>query len=177
MPSRSSISALMLLACLLSTSPASAQDPNRPQPSPDAVGEQLDRLNRTLSRIAELLERQIEGQRLELGLQRVELANRRVGALESALTQARSERTRVAEEQARLRSFLDSLADQIDRGDSSSLHALEAESRQVGARLETLEPRGQELDQRILELGNELTRRRRELEALEDRLDRALEGL
>ncbi|HLE85290.1 MAG TPA: hypothetical protein VJG13_13200, partial [Thermoanaerobaculia bacterium] len=58
-----------------------------------------------------------------------------------------------------------------------SLPMLEVMTRQVESHLERLDAQIAEADARILELENELTRRRQDIQALEDRLDRELDGL
>jgi chromosome segregation ATPase len=144
---------------------------------PAAVAAEIQRLNTTLARIVTLLERQIEGQRLDLELKRLEVASRRVDALEEDLARARSSRTGLANERFGMESRLETLPAEVDQANPDSLPMLEVMTRQVESHLERLDAQIAEADARILELENELTRRRQDIQALEDRLDRELDGL
>lgn len=177
MLSQRSIAAVALAAGFLAAAPAWTQEEIARPPASDSVAGQLDRLNRTLARIAELLERQVQGQRLELSLQSVELAGRRVETIESDLARARSERTGLEDNRHQVRSVLETLASQVERSDPESLATLEERSREMERTLELLEVRIKERNLRSLELENELERRRRDLEVLQDWLAREVEAL
>jgi chromosome segregation ATPase len=177
MLSRASIATVLFAATLVAAGPAPSQEVDLLTPAPESVAGQLDRLNRTLTRIAELLERHIEGQRQEVSLKRLELATRRVETLESELARARSDLTSLEDNGYFVRSELETLASQAERSDPESLPALEDQVQETERTLRLVEERVKQRVQRILELENELTRRRQDLEALQDRLDRELEGL
>lgn len=173
----------VLVTLLILCAPAVAVHARQAPPDPPAgsepagVAAELQRLNGTLDRIAELLESQLEGQRLDLRLKRLEVASRRVDALEEELSRVRSSRSSLADERFRMSSHLESLATEIEQADPESLPMYEAMTRQVERGLDRFDARIAELDARILELENELGRRRDDLQALEDRLDRELDGL
>lgn len=171
----------VLLTVLVLAAPAAAiraqQEPPDAPDQPAAVAVELQRLNGTLSRIAELLERQLEGQRLDLRLKRLEVASRRVDALESDLARLRSSRESLANEQFGMQSRMETMATEVEQADPDSLPMYETMARQLERFLERRGTRIAELDARILEIENELTGRRADLQALEDRLDRELDGL
>lgn len=176
-PRRSAV----LLTVLALTAPvfcARAQPPPPEAPAEAApVAAELQRLNGTLARIASLLEDQLEGQRLDLRLKRLEAASRRVDALEDDLTRARSGRTSLADERFQMSSRMETMATEVDQADPEALPMYEAMTRQAERLLAHLDTRIAELDSRILELENQLARRRADLQALEDHLDRELDGL
>ncbi|HSL83327.1 MAG TPA: hypothetical protein VLF66_11170 [Thermoanaerobaculia bacterium] len=169
---------LILLALTAPAFSARAQEPPSEVPAePAAVAAELRRLNGTLARIVELLEDQLEGQRLDLRLKRLEAAARRVDALDGELARAKSGRTSLADERFHMQSRMESMVTEVDRADPEALPAYEAMTQQAERFLAHLETRIAEHDARILDLENELARRRADLQALEDRLDRELEGL
>lgn len=174
-------STTVLVAVLVLSGPAAAiraqQEPPDAPDQPVGVAAELRRLNGTLDRIAELLERQLEGQRLDLRLKRLEVASRRVDALESDLARLRSSREGLANEQFGMQSRMETMATEVEQADPDSLPMYEAMTRQAERHLEHSGTRIAELDARILELENELTGRLADLQALEDRLDRELDGL
>jgi chromosome segregation ATPase len=169
---------LLLTSTLYAAAGVRAQEPSPEAPAePAGVATELQRLNATLTRIATLLERQLEGQRLDLRLKRLEVASRRVESLEDDLARARSSRTSLADERFGMQSRLEMMATEVEQSDSDSLPMYEAMTRQAERQMKLLDTRLAELDARILELENELTRRRDDLQALQDRLDRELDGL
>lgn len=167
----------VLALCAPVSSAWAQQSPPDAPAEPAAVAAELQRLNGTLARIAELLEHQLAGQRLDLRLKRLEAAARRVDALEGDLARARSGRTSLADERFQMQSRMETMATEVDQADPDSLPMYEAMTGQAERLLAHLDTRIAELDTRILDLENELTRRRADLQALEDRLDRELEGL
>lgn len=177
----SRIAAASLLALGIAAPPPAAAQPQPPEAEPVAqpstVAAELDRLNSTLERIAGLLERQLQGQRLDLMLQRVDVASRQVGSLEGDLAGLRSRRTSLVDERFGLQSRLEAMAAEVDASDPEALPVYEAMTRQAERGLEHLGVRIAETDARILELENELVRRRGDLQALQDRLDRELDGM
>ena len=177
-PARLALGMLFVFA-LAATVPAlraqEAAPPGAAEPSP--VATELQRLNTTLDRIATLLERQLESQALDLQLKRLEVASRRVDALEGDLSRVRSSRESLTEERMRVEAHLEHLAVEVEAADSEELPEFEVMLRNAQRMMERLETRTSELDARILALENELTGRRSDLQALEDRLDRELAGL
>lgn len=145
--------------------------------APAGLAAELQLLNSTLARIAALLERQLEGQRLDLRLKRLEVASRQVESLEDDLARARSSRTSLADQRFQMQSRLEMMSTEVDQSSSEALPMYEAMTREIERHLKLLDTRVAELDARILELENELTRRRDDLQALQDRLDRELDGL
>jgi chromosome segregation ATPase len=175
------LSAALLLALLAVPLEAIAQPrPPAQEPSgqePAAVAAELGRLNATLERIAGLLERQLQGQRLDLMLKRVDGASRQVDALEGELGRLRSGRSSLVDERFRMQSRLEAMVTEVEHSDPEALPAYEAMSREAERGLKHLDTRIAETDARILELENELARRSGDLQALQDRLDRELDGL
>jgi chromosome segregation ATPase len=152
-------------------------------PAPDApdVGEELARMNWTLTRIAEALERQAEGQRLDLSLRRLAVESERVAALERELQGAQATRTGLEDQQFQIRGRLAMFGSEIEDvpDDMPPEHLREVERMldETQRMLVRLQDQREAQDRRILELENELTRRRADLQALQDRLDRQLDGL
>ena len=171
------IVAALLAAGFLAVPPVAGRETEAAPPDRGSVADQLDRLNATLARIAELLERQAEGQRLELALKRVELANRRVESVEAELANTRSQRSSLQDNLSMVDAELESLASQAERSEPDDLPAVEEQVREAQRAMEILKGRMEDRDRSILELENELARRRRDLEVLQDRLDRELDGL
>jgi len=175
------LAAASLLAVLIASPPGAAAEPQPPaqEPAvePAAVAAELGQLNATLQRIAGLLERQLQGQRLDLMLKRVEVASRQVNSLEGELGRLQSNRTSLADEHFGMRSRLETLDTEVELSEPASLPAYEAMIRQIEQGLKHMETRISEMDARILEVENELVRRRGDLQALQDRLDRDLDGL
>jgi chromosome segregation ATPase len=170
--------ALLLTSTLCAAAGVRAQEPSPEAPAePAGVAAELQRLNASLARIASLLERQLEGQRLDLKLQRLEVASRRLDALEGDLARARSSRTSLADERFGMQSRLEMMSTEVERSDSDALPMYEAMTRGAERQMKLLDARIAELDARIAELENELRGRRADLQALEDRLDRELDGL
>lgn len=175
---RSTAVLLTVLALGASAAAVRAQvPPPEAQAEPAAVATELQHLNATLVRIAELLERRLEGQRLDLRLKRLEAASRRVDALEGDLGRARSSRSSLADQRFQMQSRLENLAAEVEQADPETLPNYERMLREAERIMERFETRIAELDARILEIENELGRRRADLQALEDRLDRELDGL
>lgn len=138
---------------------------------------ELGRLNATLQQIAGLLERQLQGQRLDLMLKRVDVANQQVDSLEGEIGRLQSKRTSLADEHFAVRSRLETMATEVELSEPESLPAYEAMVRQLEQGLKHVETRITEMDARILEVENELVRRQGDLQVLQDRLDRDLDGL
>lgn len=173
--------ALSLLVVLIASSPTVAAQPDPPDQEPTAepiaVAAQLGRLNTTLERIAGLLEQQLQGQRLDLMLKRVDVASRQVDSLEGELARLRSGRSSLTDERFRMQSRLEELAMEVEHSDPEALPAYEAMTREAERLLKHLDTRIGEMDARILEAENELARHWGDLQALQDRLDRELDGL
>lgn len=176
---------LLVLALAPLPAPAGAvPGPDQPaaeEAPPEAVASELARLNRTLSRIVELLERQTEGQRLDLALKRLEVESDRVSALEEELRRAESSKQSLEDEEFMLRTRFSSLAAEVEQAETETsveqLRFLEQQAAQAERMLDRIASQVEEKERRILELQNELTRRRSDLQALQDRLDRQLEGM
>ena len=173
---------------LLSQQPlAPAQEPERPalargalDPASPDLAEELARLNRTLTRIADALERQAEGQRLDLALSRVAVESERVTNLERELQSAQATRTSLENEQFSISSRLGGLAYEVEASpdaDATTLKQIERMTEEAQRMLNRIGERIDAQDRKILELQNELTRRRADLQALQDRLDRQLDGM
>ncbi len=147
---------------------------------PVEVESQLARLNRTLERIAGLLERQIEGQRLDLTLKRLELGNQRIQTLESELRQAEEKKRSLEDRQYEVQSRLKMFEDELERMEPEQIQdnrgSFTIMVGQAERELDVIEARLQETRRRILELENEVTRRRDDLRSLQDGLDRELGG-
>lgn len=173
------LAAALLLALLAFPMDVAAQPQRPPQEraaEPASVAAELGRLNATLERIAGLLERQLRGQRLDLMLKRVDGASRQVDALEAELGRLRSGRSNLVDERFRMQSRLEAMATEVEHSDPEALPAYEAMSREAERGLKHLDTRIAETDLRILEVENELARRRGDLQGLQDRLDRELDG-
>jgi chromosome segregation ATPase len=170
----------LLLALLAVPVEATAQPRSSLQEAsvePASVAAELGRLNVTLERIAGLLERQLQGQRLDLMLKRVDGASRQVDGLEGELGRLRSGRSSLVDERFRMQSRLEAMVTEVEHSDPEALPAYEAMSREAERGLKHLDTRIAETDARILEVENELARRSGDLQALQDRLDRELDGL
>jgi predicted nucleic acid-binding Zn-ribbon protein len=76
-----------------------------------------------------------------------------------------------------MRSRLETLDTEVELSEPASLPAYEAMVRQLEQGVKHVETRITEMDARILEVENELVRRRGDFQALQDRLDRELDGL
>lgn len=175
------LSLLVLLIAVLAAVPVVGQEAaQEPRPAP-TVEEQLARLNSTLARIAELLERQVEGQSLDLALKRVQFGSGRVETLERDLRNAEDRRSSLSDEQYRIRSRLEMMAGEFEDLSPEQLEGrrpmYEQMIGQAERELEILDARLLETEQRIIDLENELTRRRDDLRAIQDQLDRELAGL
>jgi chromosome segregation ATPase len=177
LPRCTSLCLALLVLCSAPVAVRAEQPAPEASAAPAGVAAELQLLNSTLARIAALLERQLEGQRLDLRLKRLEVASRLVESLEDELARARSSRTSLADERFGMQSRLEMMATEVEQSDSDSLPMYEAMTRQAERHMKLLDTRLAELDARILELENELTRRRDDLQALQDRLDRELDGL
>lgn len=176
--------ALLLLPPLagLAGAPAAAQDPSAgSQAETPDVAEELVRLNRTLTRIADLMERQVEGQRLDLSLRRLAVESERVVNLERELQSAQASRTSLEEQQFAIRGRLTMLASELETMPADTppehLRDIERMTGEAQRMLDRFQSQREAQDQRILEIENELTRRRADLQALQDRLDRQLDGM
>ena len=177
-PARLTLGILLVFVSGATVSPLRAQEEGPDGAAePAAVATELQRLNDTLGRIANLLERQLQGQALDLQLKRLEVASRRVDALEDDLARVRSSRTSLSDQRMQMQSRLEGLAADVEEADPEALRRYETMLREAERIMEHFEGRIAELDARILELENELTGRRSDLQALEDRLDRELDGL
>lgn len=188
MPSRPAVVLLGLLALSVPAAfPALGQQPaprkapaETSQATPD-VAEELVRLNRTLERIAELMESQAEGQRLDLSLRRLAVESERVAVLERDLRTAEATRTSLEDQRFSVRGRLTMLASEVETmpADTPPEHfrGVERMTEEAQRMLTRFQSQMEAQDQRILELQNELTRRRADLQALQDRLDRELDGM
>lgn len=176
------VSVLLLAA---PAAPVAGQEPSPPPGSsaeaPGDVQDQLARLNRTLERIAGLLERQVEGQRLDLTLKRLELGNQRIRTLESELRSAEEKKRSLEDRQYEVQSRLKMFEDELERMEPEQIEdnrgSFTIMVGQAERELDVIEARLQETRQRILELENEVTRRRDDLRSLQDGLDRKLGGM
>jgi chromosome segregation ATPase len=147
---------------------------------PTTVQEELARLNRTMSRIVELLEREAEDRRLGLVLERVELESDRVADLEAELRRLESAKRSLENERFQIQSHLESLADQLEEAaletPREALRSLESAASGAERMLERLADQISEVEGRLAQTETELSSRRRDLQALRDRVDRALQG-
>lgn len=186
------VALVLPLIVSLMTAPAVAQaptaSPEKPSTetatgtgAPTDLGGELARLNRTMDRIATLLEKQVQGRRLDLSLKRIELQTRRVETLEGELRSAEERQRSLEDQKQQTQSQLEVIARQLEAMGPEELEdnreGFRFMTEQAEAELGRIEGRLQESVQRVLELGNELTRRRDDLQAIQDRVDRELEGL
>lgn len=174
---------LVALAAPVAGQGASPSAGSSADPQAEAEGDvqdQLARLNRTLERIAGLLERQVEGQRLDLTLKRLELGNRRIQTLESELRSAEEKARSLEDRQYEIQSRLKMFEDELERMEPEQIQdnrgSFTIMVGQAERELDVVEVRLQETRQRILELENEVTRRRDDLRSLQEGLDRELGG-
>lgn len=168
---------IAVLAALLAV-PLSAAPPSAP--TAGTIPDELSRLNHTLEHIATLLERQVDGQNLDLLLRRVEIGSRRVTSLEQQLEKAESDKRNLEDQSYRLRSQVAAMKSQLD-GMSADEQAANQNNYELGMKnmkdeVKLSDFRVQQATQRVLDLQNELDARKRDLQGLQDLLDRKLQG-
>lgn len=155
-------------ACLVLFIPAGTP---RAQSPPTASDEVLTRLDSTLRELLELLKQHMDRQQVELMMKRVEMRSRTLEQQERELRDARSEKRGVTEE---LR-FLEAMREQLE---ASPEKEDDPESRRTKVehelRLRLIKERQWTIDQRILDLEQDLSDRSRILRMWEERIDDAL---
>ncbi len=156
-----------------STQPAAA-------PPPATVPDQLARLNQTLEHIAQLLERQNDGQKLDLLLRRVEVGSRRVSSLEQQLDKAQSDKRSMEDTSYRMRSQLAAMKTRVEGlspdEQAANQSTFEAGMKNMEDEAKLADLRVQQATQRVLDLQGELDGQKQDLQALQNLLDRKLQG-
>jgi predicted RNase H-like nuclease (RuvC/YqgF family) len=175
--------AACFVAVLAGCAPCSAQE--IPAADANAIRHELGRINQTLETIAELMRNQLESQHAQLHqqevevlLRRLDIGARRLAPLEESLRKAEERKSAVDDEIRQMEAILNQLEEQIQEqsaeGNTEPSRELGHEWNMVSRRLELLRDRAWTLDQRVLELENELAGAGRDLEALERRIDEEL---
>lgn len=169
------IAVLVLLSALA--------EPARAQAARDdaaaALQKEVAQLNRSMEQIVALLRENIETQRLEILLKRVELSRLDLAPLQNELRSLRSEQGALQGEHDQIRSRLDEIEEQIAVQQEEVPQPPVSEDllnarREYEARLKFLKSRLQDIEARILELDNDLSSRRRQIESLEGMVDERL---
>jgi len=143
--------------------------------------EQMARLTSAVGRLNELMETSLEHQQtlierqaLEIALARIGLAQERISPLEEELSRLRAEQDRAKEQRARMLEELNNL-DEMERneedGGESSGIPFDQIRKQVRSEVQRLDEILWNLDQRIMEMENELSRRQEEVIGLEENVD------
>ena len=177
---RARIAATVVAA--LAVVPPLAASPQADASAAGSESHQLARIVERLDLIARLLADRAGTERLAIAMQRLELAERRVGQAEAALESARSERESLLDVRARQRRDFEVSETQLtERAARSPLDRetqLDAERFVEEMRAETarVDERLRSLDLRIVDLENQLARRRDEVERWNDVVARGLAG-
>jgi chromosome segregation ATPase len=138
----------------------------------------LAEISSNLARIADLLESQAESRRLDLAMRRVDLRQRRLEPLEARLRLARASRDSDAEEQFRLRSQLENVADRFASGTLDiDADEISTTTDYLASELELTNARLRSTNDEIAAFENEVSEYRDEIEGWEDWIDRELSGL
>jgi chromosome segregation ATPase len=143
-----------------------------------AVAQELAALNRTMADIASLLRAQAERSEVELLLTRVELAQRAIAPREAQLETARSQLARLTQEDALLQAEYDRI-DQRARsagqpGSEVTDEQIQQERLQLDTHLKLRKDQIRSVQQRVIDLENELAGQQRALATWEEEIDRRL---
>ncbi|MCP4659212.1 MAG: YbhB/YbcL family Raf kinase inhibitor-like protein [bacterium] len=174
------MSSAVLLAALCGAaflSPALAQE-EEATASETTLAQELTKLNQTMREITELMRTYIARQEVDMIMKRIELHRRYLTPLEEELRRAKSTQENVEEELERMSVIIAEMEEELERDDSDGLDPADGRAQQAVDRMELhlklQKDRRWTLEQRIIELENDLTGRRQEMEALEEIADEQL---
>ncbi len=174
---RTSIAAACVSLTLLLVPVAFSQEES-PAADETSLGSELKSLNETMRQIADLLQRHLETNEVDVYLKRLELGRQKLAPTESELRSAKSKKEGVEDERKSLMAWSARLEEESEREDVSALDDSEDVSARMRRELETqveqLKDKSWELDQKIIELENELARQKEDVEALEVWIDERL---
>jgi len=175
---RGAASAILLTAMLATAflSPALAQE-EPTAGSETTIEQELARLNQTMREISDLMRTYIVRQEVDMIMKRIELHRRYLTPLEDELRKARAGKESAEDEIERMEVVIAELEEVIardDSGDEQTANHLRMEKDRLAINLKQLKDRRWTLEQRIIELENELISRRHEIQDLEDIADEQL---
>lgn len=144
----------------------------------DALAAEAATMNRSMQEIARLLRELLDGHQVELLIRRLDLKQRGMAPMEQELRGARSERDNLSSELTGLGARVEELDSRIGEESRGSADREQSPWRMMRSELEANVKRLRErltmLDQRIIELENDLSSSRREILALEETVDARL---
>jgi chromosome segregation ATPase len=165
-------SAAMLIAAVAAT-----PEPPREQQAPD-LAQGVSELNRSMKEIAALLRQQLEKQQTDLLMKRLEISERALSAREQDLRSAESEKSGVSEGLKEIQARLDQLDDESDEASAGGLRRENPDVLRMRTELELqqklLKDRLSAVDQRALDLENDVADLREEIRGWKELVDRAL---
>ena len=177
---RTSALAAVLLPAMLGvlTSSASAQ-PRGASEFPKRIAQHLASIDETMTEMHELLERQLETQTLDLLLKRAQLASAEVARIDRTLRRSTEKRTSLDAERRQLEFRVEAVEElqRSRREEGPSDIELENRIRHLRNSIEVTEEALETVDSEIVDLSARLDRKRQDLEAWQEILDRRLSGV
>jgi chromosome segregation ATPase len=138
----------------------------------DASAQELAKLNAIMREVADLLTKQVANGQLDLLMKRTQMALGQVERSETLLRQAQDERASMEEERSRLEGHREAISAQPKMSAeerNSALAGIDVELKRSGQRLNAL-------DTKIVELQNRIAERQDELRGWQALVDRRLGG-
>lgn len=167
---------IVALAAAAVLPPALAQE--EPPAPGRTLQQEMAEVNRTLREIVDLMRLSLERHELDVLIRRLELYSRSLAPREQELRRAQANKESVEQELERMEAFMAQLEEEMARDAETGLEAPDSGLERQRADFEThqklLKDRRWNLEQRIIELENDLTDRRRQIEALEEVVDERL---
>lgn len=137
--------------------------------------EEMAALNESMREAVALLRRHLEAQKMQLLMRRIEIRHESLIALEEELRKSRGEQSSVMQEIEQLEGSLGSLDQRIEDDDGlPQAREWRMMRSEMESRAKSLKDRLYELDQKVIDLENELTDRRSEIKEWEELIDTAI---
>lgn len=137
--------------------------------------EEMAALNESMREAVDLLKKHLEAQKMQLLMRRIEIRHGGLISVEEELRKSRNEQDSVMQEIDQLESSLGSLDQRIEDDDGlPQAREWRMMRSEMESRAKSLKDRLYELDQKVIDLENELTDRRSEIKEWEELIDTAI---